>query len=99
MASQKQEHYKGGKGRKHTRTGRVKNPGPTSFEPVLRKSKNSERASRKGKDRSTGVSEQETLYYDSSEDNLMEVELARLAQSGGEALPLWAGMEEFRGIT
>jgi len=29
----------------------------------------------------------------------MEIELARLVQSGGEAAPLWAEMEEFRGMT
>ena len=29
----------------------------------------------------------------------MEIELARLVQSGGEAAPLWTEMEEFRGMT
>ncbi len=29
----------------------------------------------------------------------MEIELARLRKSGGEAAPLWTEMEEFRGMT
>ena len=77
------------KRRKCTRTGRARNPEPKSSQ---------KQQSRKRKTQETRL-EPESSTHDSSEDNLMEIELAWLVQSGGEAAPLWAEMEEFRGMT
>ena len=77
------------KRRKRTRTGRATNPEPKSSQ---------KQQARKRKTQGTR-SELESSTCDSSEDNLMEIELAQLVQSGGEAAPLWAEMEEFRGMT
>jgi hypothetical protein len=77
------------KRRKRTRTGRARNPGPKSSQKEQpRKRKTQEKRL-----------EPESSTHNSSEDDLMEIELARLMQSGGEAAPLWTEMEEFRGMT